>query len=75
MAGESKVTEAAEPKAEYDLHIKVPEEMRAKLKDAAELANKLGFIPKPDLVDLMNLWIHWGLEILKKQWLDRVGYK
>ena len=27
-----------------------------------------------DLVDLMNLFIGWGMAVLKKQWLDRIGY-
>jgi hypothetical protein len=62
-------------KQEYDLHIKVPEEMRQKLKDCAELAYRLEDIPKPDLVDLMNLFIGWGMEVLKKKWLDCMGYK
>ena len=66
---------AVEPKPDYDLHIKVPAEMRSTLKDAAELAYKMGDIPKPDLVDLMNLFIGWGLAILKKKWLDRIGYR
>jgi len=64
-----------QPKAEYDLHIKVPEEMRGALRDAAELAYRLGNIPKPDLVDLMNLFIGYGMSVLKRQWLDRVGYR
>ena len=67
--------ETPEPKPTYDLHIKVPEEMRQMLKDSAELAFKLGDIPKPDLVDLMNLFIGWGLQIQKQKWLDRVGYR
>ena len=62
-------------KPDYDLHIKVPAEMRSILRDSAELAFKLGDIPKPDLVDLMNLFIGWGLEIQKQKWLDRVGYR
>ena len=66
---------APEARQEYDLHIKVPAEMRQKLKDCAELACKMGDIPKPDLVDLMNLFISWGMSIQKKKWLDRVGYK
>lgn len=66
--------EATESKI-YDLHIKVPEEMRQTLKDSAELAYRLGDITKPDLRDLMNLFINWGLEVLKQKWLDRVGYK
>lgn len=64
-----------EPKQEYDLHIKVPAEMRQKLKDCAELAYKMGDTPKPDLVDLMNLFITWGMTVMHKKWLDRIGYK
>jgi hypothetical protein len=64
-----------EARSEYDLHIKVPADMRQKLKDCAELAYKMGDIPKPDLVNLMNLFISWGMAIQKKKWLDRVGYK
>lgn len=64
----------AEPKAEYDLHITVPEEMRGQLKDAAELAFEMGRIPKPALVDLMNLFIGWGMTVLKQQWQERKGY-
>ena len=45
------------------------------LKDAAEIAYRLGDIEKPDLVDLMNLFINWGMSILKRKWLDRMGYK
>ncbi len=66
---------STEPKPDYDLHIKVPAEMRPILKDSAQLAYKMGDIPKPELVDLMNLFIGWGLTILKKKWLDRVGYR
>ncbi len=67
--------QAPEARSEYDLHIKVPADMRQKLRDCAELAYKMGDIPKPDLVDLMNLFISWGMAIQKKKWLDRVGYK
>jgi len=35
----------------------------------------LGRYAQPDLVDLMNLFIEWGLTIQKKKWLDRVGYR
>ena len=66
---------APEIKPDYDLHIKVPAEMRSILRDSAELAYKMGDIPKPDLVNLMNLFIGWGLAIQKKKWLDRVGYQ
>ena len=65
----------SEAKPDYDLHIKVPAEMRSTLRDSAELAFKLGDITKPDLVDLMNLFIGWGLQIQKQKWLDRVGYR
>ena len=34
----------------------------------------MGEIPKPDLTNLMNLFIGWGLAILKKKWLDRADY-
>lgn len=64
-----------EAKPDYDLHIKVPAEMRSILQDATALAFKLGDIPKPDLVNLMNLFIRWGLQIQKQKWLDRVGYR
>ena len=64
----------AVPGAEYDLHIKVPEEMRTTLKDAAELAYKMGIIPKPDLVDLI-LFISWGMTVLRNKWMDRSGYR
>lgn len=74
-ATEDEVAPAPEAKQEYDLHIKVPAEMRQKLKDCAELAYKMGDIPKPDLVNLMNLFIGWGMAIQKKKWLDRVGYR
>ena len=66
---------APEARQEYDLHIKVPAEMRQKLRDCAELAYKMGDIPKPDLVDLMNLFIGWGVAVQKNKWLDRVGSK
>lgn len=69
------VVETSEAKPDYDLHIKVPAEMRQTLKDSADLAFKLGDINKPDLVDLMNLFIGWGLQIQKQKWLDRVGYR
>ena len=64
-----------EARPEYDLHIKVPADMEKKLRDCAELAYKMGDIPKPKLVNLMNLFISWGMAIQKKKWLDRIGYK
>ena len=66
--------QAPEARSEYDLHIKVPADMRQKLRDCAELAYKMGDIPKPKLVNLMKLFIGWGMAVLKKKWLDRVGY-
>lgn len=74
-AAEATLEPSPEPKPDYDLHIKVPAEMRSVLKDSAQLAHKMGDIPKPELVDLMNLFIGWGLTIQKKKWLDRVGYR
>ncbi len=74
-AAEATLEPSPEPKPDYDLHIKVPAEMRPVLRDAAQLAHKMGDIPKPELVDLMNLFIGWGLAIQKKKWLDRVGYR
>ena len=74
-AAEATLESTVEPKPVYDLHIEVPAEMRPVLKDAAELAYKMGDIPKPNLVDLLNLFITWGLTIQKKKWLDRVGYR
>ena len=60
---------------EYGLHIRLAREMQPVLKGAADLAYKMGDIPKPDLVNLTNLFIVWGLSILKKKWLDRTGYR
>ena len=60
---------------EYGLHIRLDKKMRTMLKDAAQLAYRLGDIPKPDLTNLMELFIGWGLSIQKKKWLDRMGYR
>jgi hypothetical protein len=60
---------------EYGLHVVLDREMQSVLKNSAELAYRLGDIPKPSLVSLINLFIGYGLIILKKKWLDRVGYK
>jgi len=60
---------------EYSLHIRLYREMQPVLKDAADLAYRMEDIPKPDLVDLINLFIGWGLSIQKKKWLDRMGYR
>ena len=64
--------EAVEPKGDYDLHIKVPDQMSERLRDAAELDYKMWDVPKSDPVDLMDLFIGWGFAIQKK-WLDLIG--
>jgi len=69
------VAEEAGGEGEYGLHIRLAREMQPVLKDAADLAHKMGDIPKPDLVSLINLFIVWGLNIQKKKWLDRMGYR
>ena len=56
-----------EVKPNYDLHIKVRAEVRSVLRDSAVFAYKMGDIPKSDLVDLMNLFIGWGLTMQKKK--------
>jgi len=60
---------------EDGLHIRLAREMQPVLKDAADLAYKTGDIPKPDLVDVINLFIVWGLSIQKNKWLDCMGYR
>ncbi len=67
--------QALEARQIYHLHIELADGMKQQLKNCAELAYKMGDIPKPDLVDLMNLYIGWGMAVQKKKWLDRVGYK
>jgi len=74
VAPAAEVSQGIVPRAEYDLHIKVPEEMRTVLFNATQLAYRLGDIPKPSLVNLMNLFIGWGLHVQKKRWLDHMGY-
>lgn len=71
----AEVNPEAGPGAVYDLHIKVPEAMRTVLQNATELAYRSGYIPKPALVNLMNLFIGWGLHIQKQKWLIRMGYR
>lgn len=73
MANDNEPTVVTEEK--YDLHIRLDKGMQPALKDAAELAYKMGDIEKSDLVDLINLFIGWGLSIQKKKWLDRMGYR
>ena len=65
-----------EPQADqYDLHINLNREMQPALKKSAELAYAMGDIPKPNLVNLMELFIGWGLTIQKQKWIARMGYK
>jgi len=78
MVVENKPETAAEEtgeQGEYGLHIRLAREMQPVLKDAADLAYKMGDIPKPDLTNLINLFIAWGLSVQKKKWLDRMGYR
>lgn len=48
---------------------------QSELTDAAELASELQVVPKPDLVDLIDLFIRRGVNVLKLQWNDYMGYK
>jgi len=45
------------------------------LNGTAYSAPLLNRYAQPDLVDLMSLFIGWGLSIQKGKWLDRVGYR
>jgi len=69
---EERQTEEAEI---YEIHIRVPREMQDKLKKAAVLANKLGLTTKPELAELMDLFVGWGLNILHTEYLKRMGFK
>ena len=62
----SRTETTLEVKPDYELHIKVQAEVRSVLRDSTELAYEMVDIPKPDLVDLMNLFIGWDLKIQKK---------
>ena len=61
--------------SEYGLHVVLAKEMQPVLKDAAQLAYRMGDIPKPSVASLMSVFIAWGLSIQKKKWLDRMGYR
>jgi len=64
------------PEEQCEFHIRLHgANIDEKLKDATTVAYRLGLIPKPTLAQLMSLFIGWGLSILKKQWLERVGYR
>ena len=67
-----KIETSGEPKI-YELHIRIPDDMRTVLQTAAVLAHKMGDIPKPELISLMNLYIAQGLAIQKRKWLNRMG--
>ena len=58
----------------YELHIAVPRVIKEKLKKSAELVYKLGLIPKPKLAELTNPYVGWGMNVLKSQYLKRMGY-
>ncbi len=65
-----------EDKEEYDFHIRLHgKNIAQKLKDAATIAHGLGLIPKATLANLMSLFIDWGLDLLKQQWLEKVGHR
>lgn len=59
----------------YGFQSNVRNEIRVKLKDTTELTYVMGDIPKPNLVNLMELFIGWGLTIQKQKWIARMGYK
>jgi len=64
------------PADQYEFHIRLHgADIDEKLKDATTVAYRLELIPKPQLAQLMSLFIAWGLAILKQRWLDRVGYR
>ena len=54
----------------YDLHTEVISEMHEVLSNAGKLIYKMGDIPKPNLVELINVFIGSGLNIRNKKWLD-----
>lgn len=59
---------------EYGLHIRLAKEMQSVLQDSTQLAFKMGEIQKATLEELMNLFIVWGLAILRRKWQERMGY-
>lgn len=65
----------SEVKPDSEIHIRVSGDTKDQLKDAADLAHKMDLIEKPELTLLMNLFVGWGMNVLKKLWLDRMGYK
>lgn len=64
-----------QPRAYYEIHIRFEKGMEQDLKDAMEIATLLADIPKASLTDLMNLFTNWGIEILKRKWYAKMGYK
>jgi hypothetical protein len=65
--------EQVEKAETYDLHIRVPRAMKEKLTESAQLDYKLEVIPKPTLADLMNLYVTWGMTLLKSHYIKRIG--
>ena len=59
--------EAGAQEGEYGLHIRLDRKMQPVLDKAAELACEMDDIQKPTLNELINLFINWGLFILKKK--------
>ena len=60
---------------EYKFTVRLPVEMKDRLKKMAELAEALGLIEKADLVDLTNLALTLASEYIKQQGLKRMGYR
>jgi len=59
----------------YDLPIRISDVSRPKLIKSAHLAHQMRLIPNPSLTEPMNLYVKWGQELLRKTWLDKMGYK
>jgi len=49
--------------------------MQQILRQTTDLAYRMGLIPKPDLVDLISLFIGWGRAIVKEKGLNYIGYR
>jgi hypothetical protein len=60
---------------EYKLTVRLPVEMKGRLKKMAERAEAMGLIPKAGLVDLTNLALTLANEFIKQEGLKRMGYR
>lgn len=67
--------ETGQEAGEYGLHIRLSPEIKKKIQISTELAFEMGEIDKQTLVELMALFIDWGIQILYKKWLARIGYR